>query len=102
MPLPKLEFNGLNTASITCTCCKRVKAVTAKTEIAKKRLENIFEWVMAAIRSQGYHEGYICPKCEKTKEISTKDVKAWCKKYLTLEHFESRKNVRVIVASEAS
>jgi hypothetical protein len=92
--IPKLQFED-NKACINCSNCKQKKQVTANSKVAQTRLEHLFDWVLASIRTQGYNKGYLCRKCEKKFGINTKDVRALCRKYLTPQYFEARKNVKV-------
>jgi len=95
----KLTFNGLDTAMVTCTCCKHVNAVTAQDEISKTRLEHVFDLVLASIRSQGYEDGYLCPKCEKIMGVDTSAVKSWCQKNFTKEYFYQNRNVKLVIGA---
>lgn len=93
--IPKLIFNG-NKAQIVCTCCKSVKDMEAKTNVEKTRYDYIFDLLLASMRTQGYHEGYVCRKCEKTVDVNTKHLRSILRKRFTLELFEEKKDVRVI------
>jgi hypothetical protein len=97
MPLPKLQFNEHGKGCLTCANCKKVRELAAAPGPAQTRLEHIFEWVMASIRSQGYRDGYLCRKCEKKHGVDTSDIRARCKKVLTPQLFEARRNVKITV-----
>ncbi len=96
MALPRLKFEG-DKACVMCANCKQNKQVTARTKPARTRLEHIFDWIMASIRSQGYRDGYLCIKCQKKLGIDTSGIRARCKRVLTPQLFEARRNVQITV-----
>src|SRR6478609_4946216 len=88
---PRLKFED-GKACLVCANCKLEKQLVSNNQI---RLEHIFDFITASIRSQGYQAGYLCLKCEKKLNINTRIVRKWCKKYLTVEYF-SHRNVKVL------
>lgn len=92
--LVKLNFHE-SKANVVCTCCKKVKNLVANSKAEQTRLIHIFDFLTASLRSQGYYDGYICHKCEKSFNVSTRDVRKFCKNKLTSRFFRERENVHV-------
>jgi hypothetical protein len=84
-------------ATVSCAHCNKNVRIEAKSVVAQTRLDHIFDIVMASIRTQGYHKGYLCRKCEPSQNVSTKKIRARCKRYFTPALFESRKGVQIKV-----
>ena len=83
----KFENDSL---TVNCSCCGRVKVVTAKVKSDQIRLDHILTFIIASIRTQGYDKGYLCRKCQKIKGIDTRYIRKQCKKHLTPELFKAR------------
>jgi len=97
MAVPRLKFDDKGEACITCANCKRKHQLARASAPARTRLEHIFDWVTASIRSQGYKDGFLCRHCEKRLGIDTSEVRRLCRKHLTPQYFEARKNFHVTV-----
>ena len=90
-----MNFDKSGKAEVVCQECGKVHEVTTKTALGRTRLEHIFDFVIASLRSQGYKNGYLCRKCEKKHGIDTGETRAICKKLFTPQFFAGRQGITV-------
>lgn len=82
--------------TLTCTCCKQKKQITAKDDVDERRFDHIYDLMVASIRTQGYQDGYLCRSCAKSKGIRFDLVDDLARNYMTRKFFESRKHYKVV------